>query len=468
MRVSVKSIAALLTIFMFWGFSSFAETLSLDEYLTEVKKQNEGAKGLQTSLEAKTDYKDEPGAMYKPQFSLDWHKLEDKKPNPLFHSQGYNTQQTSFSISQMTNFGLQLKLSYLVDDIENVGIAPQYTEARPSLEVSKNLIRNIFGQETRAQYALLDASNKAALYQNRYNLNVVLMGAEVNYWQMALARETVSLKKAAVDRAEKIYDWMSRRAKSGLSDSGDMLQAKAAFQGRKLELKISEDEERAAARNFNFSRGKNEGETVKETLVSLDSKLFSSLDKPKSRGIKADTLASEEQVKVLQANAEMSYQKNLPTLDAYGSYGYNGVDNNYSTAVKDSMKPDQPTTLIGVRFSSSLAFIGHGQIREGWKKEILAAETSHRQLQLSEENQWNDLVARLGDAEQRLKNYTELEAIQKDKLEWERKRHSQGRTTLMNVLLYDIDLQQAQLGRLSTIAAVLQLHAQMKLFTEEK
>ena len=65
---------------------------------------------------------------------------------------------------------------------------------------------------------------------------------------------TVEVERDAVDRAQKILDYNSRRAKLGLADRSDALQAEANLQLRALELQTALDQQRSSALLFNAQR----------------------------------------------------------------------------------------------------------------------------------------------------------------------------------------------------------------------
>ncbi len=64
----------------------------------------------------------------------------------------------------------------------------------------------------------------------------------------------------------------------------------------------------------------------------------------------------------------------------------------------------------------------------------------------------------------RFEMYDKLVAAQKVKLNNEKNRHSHGRTTIVNVINFEVDFLLAQLGRIRTLSEILQIHAQLKLF----
>ncbi len=79
-------------------------------------------------------------------------------------------------------------------------------------------------------------------------------------------------------------------------------------------------------------------------------------------------------------------------------------------------------------------------------------------------NNGTGLKDKFQQAKDRLTIYDQLEKTQKTKLEYERVRRQRGRTTTQQVLLFEQDYEQAQLGRIKTMSDILQLLAQMKTY----
>jgi outer membrane protein TolC len=124
----------------------------------------------------------------------------------------------------------------------------------------------------------------------------------------------------------------------------------------------------------------------------------------------------------------------------------------------------RPSTTIGIRVSAPLDFSAQSSARQGYNIEAASADTSFQRKSFEAERDWVDLASKFRQAKERLALYRELETVQRTKLDYERDRHARGRTTTQQVLQFESDFERAQLGRLQTLAELLTLNAQMKLY----
>ena len=86
---------------------------------------------------------------------------------------------------------------------------------------------------------------------------------------------------------------------------------------------------------------------------------------------------------------------------------------------------------------------------------------------LDQQQAWSDLVARLSDAKTRLGLAFTIETAQKQKLEYEKQRLKEGRTTTYQVLLFEQDYSQAEYAKAKAAAQVLDFSARLKLYGNE-
>ena len=157
-------------------------------------------------------------------------------------------------------------------------------------------------------------------------------------------------------------------------------------------------------------------------------------------------------------------EKNQPNLEVFGSYAFNSREADKEEALSQSWDGNKPTKVIGVRFSSPLAFGKMGDTQDGYAKQIKSAEYRYDRQRFLQEQSWRDLSLRFNEAKERLLAAEELESNQREKLDYERKRQENGRSTLFQVLTFESDYLGAQGVRLRTWAELLQISAQMKLY----
>jgi outer membrane protein TolC len=294
-----------------------------------------------------------------------------------------------------------------------------------------------------------------------------LATAEANYWSLALARESVKVAKDATERATELYKWYKYRANTGLTDRADLLQSEAALQQRNLDLKNAEDAEVLAARDFNASRDA-DSSTVAEKLVPMTSESLDQLKVPARAEMRDDTRAALEQSNVAQAADEQSRQTYKPTLELFGTAAMNNNNplstQEQSNAFNNSFSATRPTQIVGIRFSAPLDIGLVQEVRAGHKASMHAAALTYQRKLFDQEKGWHDLTEKFAQAKGKLAIYDQLEKTQKAKLDYEKLRKKQGRTTTQWVIQFETEYEQTQLARIQTMSEILQLLAQMKTY----
>lgn len=438
--------------------------LALSEYLSQVSSQHEGYKAAEKNAKGAELYSAEGSLLLKPALVGEATSVTEGQNNPFNSTDLLRQRKYSLGIAQRTNFGLTGKLSFSRTEFEDAPDTPFHAEYF-QLELSQSLWKNWAGRETQAQMEALEARSLATTHAQTFIKKSILLEAESSYWRLALARELVSIQKEAVERAQRIFDWTSRRVSLSLTDRSEILQASTNLQARKLDLRTAEDEERAAAQAFNSSRGSSSSQ-VSERLMDLNPELLKSLKHPERTSKRADILAAEMQAKAASANAILSRERNKPEVDIFGSVPLVEPSVGSSASMMRNYIPplSRGSSAIGIRISAPLDFSTQNQVREGYELEASAAEFLAARKAFEEEKDWLDLTAKFGQAQERLVLFNDLEKTQREKLDYERDRQQRGRSTLQQVLLFETDYKQAQLGRLRTLAELLTLNAQMKLY----
>lgn len=451
-----------------WGNS-----LSLNEYLDQVKKGNEGVQALTQSSQAILNRRDEARLLVRPMFFTNLTFLNDAKPTAVPTFMGTRTLVDSyqFGFMQQTPFGLSGKLFYQWTYTQIEGTLPNFLpltkfyEARPVLEVSQSLWKNGLGSETRSTLQLAESGTLAQAYADQFKLKAAIAEAEGVYWKLAIARQMVVVQKESLERAERLRDWSRKRTRSGLGDKSDELQAEANLQVRTLEYQATLNELRSAALNFNFQRGVKE-EEVKEKLVSLEKATTEKLTLPEKKSMRLDVKAAQELTKVAEANAKLGSEKNKPTLDVFGQAATNGRTDQWGSSVSDSWSTRYPTFTVGLKFQTSLDFWQVSQNQGSYQAEVKAAELNYRRKAFEEDKDYRDLVKKFNEAKDRLSLCFGIEEVQEKKLNRERERLKLGRSVTYQVILFEQDYASAELLRLKTQGEVLGLYTQLKLYED--
>lgn len=439
-----------------------APALTLRDYLEQVSTKHLGLKAAGQTAEAARLYSGEWKTLYAPTLVGNGQRTSEGPSNPLSPGDRFNTSGYSLGVSQQTNFGLSGKLSYNYSSIDFPNMLG-YNTGYGQLDLSQSLLRNFGGAEVRAQADLAEATAMAKSFTQSYVSKSLTLEAEAAYWRLALARELVQMQKDAVDRAEKIAAWTNRRARLQLTDRAESLQASTNLQARRLDFKNAQDDERTAAQAFNASRGLL-NDRVEERLVDLTPDLIARLRVPDRHDRRDDVKAAEYSARASAANSNLSREKDKPTFEVFGSSIL--TEPKAPTAQQSAVLPasSRPASVIGLRLTAPLNVSTLKRAREGHAAEAQAAEWTYQRKVFEEDRDWQDLSAKFRESKERFKLYSDLERTQKEKLDYERDRQQRGRSTLQQVLLFETDFEAAQLGRIRTLADLLTLNAQMKLY----
>lgn len=443
-----------------------SSSLSLDDYLGQVSEKHSGYKAADRSARGAKLTSNEASLLFKPNLTGNASTTTLGQGNPFGADNKLHINQYKLGVTQQTNFGLSGALTYNRAEYDIPASQPIESDWF-QLELSQSLWRNWAGRETRGQSDAIEAGALANSFAQTFATKQILLEAESNYWNLALTRERVAMQKDAVDRAQRIQDWTSRRVRLQLADRAEGLQAAANLQAARLALRSAEDAERAAAQAFNSSRGV-DNNVVDAKLTQLTPSLIASMDVPERTNSRDDVKAAELQAKAASANAQISQERNKPTVEIFASVPVTEPTGSASNANASQssllLQGSTPTTTIGLRLSAPLDFSTLKRVREGYAASAAAADLNYQRKAFEEQRDWSDLTAKFQQAKERFKLYTELEKSQKEKLDYERNRQQRGRSTLQQVLLFEQDYEQAQIGRIATLAELLGLNAQMKLY----
>ncbi|QDK38889.1 TolC family protein [Bdellovibrio sp. NC01] len=450
--------------------SANVSALSLNEYLDQVQKDSSSYKGTSEQAEGATLKSREADLFFTPQLFAEAQVGHDGKPSQPKTSDRIKSENYSLGLSEQFNFGLQTKLYYNLSKTEFVNAnttmisLPEYWDATPKLELSMPLWGGGFGRTARANQDITRQQNLADAYGSSANSVGYLANAEAAYWKLSAWKDVVSIQETALKAANNILDYVSRKKKMNLGEDADVVQARALVESRTLELQVARNEQQEALRAFNTYLNK-EAYAPVESLDPVNYAALENIAIPTKRpGDRFDVKATEAQLATAKASSQLVNERNKPTLDVYGTYALNGRDKDQTEAMKNAGYTDTDTSYVGVRFNVPLNFSATSDAKAGALRAERAAEYNRQYALYSQEQDWINLTRNLSDARDNLKLLGKIEQAQKTKLDVERSRLRQGRTTTYQVLLFEQDYSQAALSKVKSAANILGLQTQLKLY----
>lgn len=464
------SMSFVLVFGVFQSINAQTAQISLNDFLAQVKKGHQGFQSSQKTVEGTELRAEESKLSTRPSLLGTAQLMKDKREtgSPLTGDE-ISGNSYSLGIKQTTSFGLEAKLLYNQNYLSMPGASTafvpltSYYITGPVVELTQSLGKNWLGAETKASQEVIHAASEASRFGESFKQKQFMAQAESAYWRLALAREAVTATKETVSRSEKLRQWSSQRAKLNLGNQSDFLQTDAAYLARSLELQNALDEERAASRAFNTMRGVDADE-VAEQVALLDEKTLQGLELPKREQYRDDVKAAAFQKNLAEANSRLGEERNKPNVSLYGTYGLNGRDAKASEATSEGFKSDHPNYVVGVKVDMPLSLGTVDDVRQGYRKEAMAADLNYQRKVFEQERSWKDLTNQFKDSIARYRLAQKMEKAQKEKMDFERSRQTRGLTTTFQVIQFEQDYANSQLARLRVQAEVVNVYSQLKTF----
>jgi outer membrane protein TolC len=399
---------------------------------------------------------------------------EQNSPMQIFPYDRTYLQKNQIGFTHASELGLNTNIYYSLNKLTYKGLntsrfpdpelARSSYQAMPTISLSLSLWQNRFGSSTRAQKDSAFFENETKKLQSQALSKETLVLAQKTYWNLVYARRAVEIEQAALNSSRQILDYVSKKEVMNLGEKADVLQAKALFELRKSALQMAQNSEKLAAREFNKQRYVNSAE-VPERLSSIDFAAIENFLVPKVKADdRFDIKAQETNMKAAIAAAKVEEENNKPALNLYGSYSTNQYKKSANLALGNSFDERGRGGTLGVNFSMPINFSLSSEIRQGALANASAAKINYRQKTFEQENDWENLVQNLSTYKANLRLARNIEDAQKKKLENERSRLRQGRTSTYQVLLFEQDYSNSQLNTIQVANALLGLIAEEKLY----
>lgn len=444
--------------------------MTLNEYLESVKTRNLSYQSSAERAEGSALRAREADIFFTPQlFASAQSGYESKLGLPeTFTYDKIESLTYSFGISQQFNFGLETKFGYEILNTNFVGadlgaVPTEYWDVAPKIEMSLPLWKNGFGRFARASQEVVRNGSLADQYKAKAESENILISAEIAYWRLSAAQELVKIQEQALLAGQNILIYVKRKFSKNLVDKADLLQAEALVENYQLQLVRAKNEFQSAQRSFSVFLYQDIN-FIPPELESLNYSALETVSAPAMRpGDRADLKAAEASARAAQAVNKIEREKNRPQFDIYGSYKLSGRGQEQNEAIKD-VSGDRDAAFVGVRFQMPLNLMAASDAVEGARKNELAAIKSASHLRFEQDQAWHDITQKLEESKQALKLATKMELAQKAKLDNERLRLRQGRTTTYQVLLFEQEFSLAQAARVHNAAQILSLQSQIKLY----
>lgn len=451
-------------------FSNAEGVYSLQNYLESVKTTNKDARALVLQIEASEVKVQRAALSLSPQIFAEYNAFDDRTP-PVFPFTPTRKEGDIFKIGieKQTTLGLEGKLYF--ENSRNTlyglnpafNIPPSYSQARAVLELRQSLWNNSFGEKVRADLKADVAEAQSLLESQKFQLKQILLNAENTYWAMVTLNQIMTLQQENVARAKKLSEWMSKQGRMKLSDDVDVLQAKAAYEMRSMELETSRSDRNAMARTFNLLRGTENAEV--ENLQDLPPFKMDDYKNLLSKKIQREDYKSNKLKAFEMENRALSGRSSLKAkVDLVGTVASNGLDPQFAGAYNELKDYQYPSWTVGLQVRFPLNVSLTQKMKRAVKNDIAAAQESGQNVDFLLEKEWQDVVEKQKEYFDLFVRSRDIEKSYNTIVEKERRRLQNGRSTTFTLLNLEQTLVTSQIQRAKAQLALLQIQNMLKTF----
>jgi hypothetical protein len=458
-----------LSIVFFLPSDSFC--LTDNEFETFVRAENAELKALFDRKEALRAGQEEAELIYGWNFIGGANKRFDKRQSndPSFTYDSIETNGAQVGLQKQFSFGLESKFSLnsTQTKITN-GVAGTRTfnstawETQPILDLKFPLLSGGFGRKIRADYQVAVIRRRLQALEAEIAYDSKMNEAKTLLWSTVLQRGLLAAQTETLNRIEKIYSIVQKKAAQNLEASSNFLLAKSALESTDLELRSAQLRFSQLERLLNV--------VIKEARdIKIPIYNFNKFKKVELSNYNGRVTAQEKQTalseELLNQSSVVALELNRSRLDLVASVALSGQDREWNDSFAQAQKGTYPTQFIGVQWVVPL---DQGITSRGIERqELLSQASTARKTYLQTEQRdadLQDLVSRFNQMVDMLTLNLKLEKTQAEKLKNERQLLAQGRSSIYQVLQFELDLARVQAGKFSLAIDLEKANQQLSLY----
>ena len=335
------------------------------------------------------------------------------------------------------------------------------------VSITQRLWRDGFGRSTSLRREREEAQRKQELAGALLRQGQLLLDFEVLYWDWALARRVFDLQERNVKRGREIMRWVQDRYNRAAAESTDLLQARALFTQRELQVATQQVLlTQAITRierfvpNHSWSADPMDLDVKRAPEELLGTWRPDSLSSIEFLGY----LQAKNEAQAEEARAREAREAIRPDLDLRLVYGKNAIPVDRDDEFRRSIEENNEFTSVGVVFRTSLDLTNVRRRVESARASRDAA-ILRREARFAENKvAWTQLKKELADLQTQVDRAHELVDIQLKKADAERERYRKGRATAFQAITFELEAAEAEITLWTLYAMKRKTEARARLF----
>lgn len=456
-----------------WALICFASTpsfsLSVDDYIKQVKENNRAYRSIEVQRQAATGLGGRSNLLYTPTLTADINHTTNALPSSGTLSYGQNAKLSTASVglSKDTPFGLSASASYnsLEARLDPKVVAgdKRLNTNYVNLSLSQSLLRNGFGSEIRGKESVLKNTAISQGKRQEFNNKLLMSEAENYYYQLVIARKSLLIEKASLSRAQRLLNWIAGRVQSNLADKADELQARTSLRSRELDVDLAKENLRRASLNFNSLRNF-PGDAVDEPLSESIIDTIQHFTIPEKHHLRLDTISAKYALLAKVSENQVGKEALKPDLKIIAKASIFAEQDDQGVITNQAIQTNKSSYYVGLNLTAPIDYSTLAKTWNGYNDEIRATKLRYERQVFEDNNNWNNLLRKFNRERQQLVLYANLVEAELSKLTREKSRQKMGQSTTFNVISFEQEYLQVQLRQLAHTSQLANTYTQLKLY----
>lgn len=445
-----------------------AQAMTIDDYMKNVMDRNKLLESYRISVDASKDLLTAGDLELSPVLVAGYSVTSDKSlPSAVADKRDQTAANAGVSkkFSSGTTLGVSVETyKYEFDQPVTPG-NDGYSRGGIGVSLQQSLWRDFFGHGTRLRRERQSALNQFEMLSLEFQRRQKLIEFESDYWDYLVAQEDMKLKQANLDRAKKLENWTSTRVSNGISERAELLQVRALYSNRELQLQNATEElkTREIKMRENLNYESDQALPVATSSLTEARPFFSQLANLENI-VRIDTYLSSLEAEVSQKLAESTLDSLRPDLSLVGRYNTSSYALEHSEMQSNLTRTDRPITYVGLSFSWLFGSDAKSAQLSAARKQALAAQYRAEQSRLTGENAWEEHLRKYDLAKQNVIILEKIAQLQRDRSREEQSRFSRGRTITLNVVDAETESAEAEVNYLRARSGLKKLEASTQLY----
>lgn len=449
-----------------------ANSIGIEDFLILVTEKHKGIHAARLAKMAAFDRQLSGDLSLVPTLTLRDSILSDKKQPNFYGATESKTNQLSALLGKKFSTGTQVQLSANSYYFENDGISSpafsaysKYAQGGFAISLSQSLWKDAFGKSIRlrrAREAYVYDSEKAA---NDLIERQLIINAENQFWDYIYLKEELKLRRASLERALRIEQWMKRRFADGISDRADLLSVQALVAQRRLQLQNSEDEWVTSENKIRETLELNMSENLPELQGDLNSaRPLENSFRGKGRIQRLDAYLAEKELEVKRVVAEEVADSVSADLNFSASYSTNTYQPGltHDDVLKNIGNRDTPSTNLSLSWTYLFDTEVKSAVKQSALRENQIAELRSQRKKIESENSWTELIRKNQELSKKIESALGISSLQTARAKAEQEKLNKGRSITSNVINSEQEAADAELTLTKLKAEQRKLEAQTR------